>query len=268
MGESTNNLAIEPTTTEEVLHDIHLPAFSNYKDAAKIAGKLHGRVISRGTKIQRSIYNYINKSNKHLDVYHEYNIKLPKGGQKKIHKIDIIIIDENNVRAFDSKGRSFNSTYDGQKILEEYLGYINILKEKFPNKEVEYSFLKQGWNAPKGKSPTYEYIEPRGMKVFDTYEFMLNNYGVSESELVDKVEIKLMEELREMFPNNIQNSAMNETIAAHEREIIVLKQQITVMNDTMTSQQEEIDSLKQTDISINTIVQEDKLVNQHQDTDK
>tara|TARA_R100000005_G_C4919463_1_gene153410 strand:+ start:198 stop:776 length:579 start_codon:yes stop_codon:yes gene_type:complete len=169
----------------------------DFEDFETITGLLHGRRISRGLRIQKSIYDNIKNSNKHLEVHHEYTIDLPKGGQKKTHDIDIVIVDENKVLAFDSKSKSFNATQDAQGVLEEYQKYIGILENLFPGKKVEYGVLKEEWDNPnKKKDSRYIYMNTRGVKVYDTYNFMKNNYGVTKEELIDGVNNEIYEEVR------------------------------------------------------------------------
>jgi len=169
----------------------------DFEDFETITGLLHGRRISRGLRIQKSIYDNIKNSNKHLEVHHEYTIDLPKGGQKKTHDIDIVIVDENKVLAFDSKSKSFNATQDAQGVLEEYQKYIGILENLFPGKKVEEGVLKEEWDNPnKKKDSRYIYMNTRGVKVYDTYNFMKNNYGVTKEELIDGVNNEIFEEVR------------------------------------------------------------------------
>jgi|TARA_Y100000310_G_C20541700_1_gene743607 signal recognition particle subunit SEC65 len=171
--------------------------FNDFEDFETITGLLHGRRISRGLRIQKSIYDNIKNSNKHLEVHHEYTIDLPKGGQKKTHDIDIVIVNENEVLAFDSKSKSFNATQDAQGVLEEYQKYIGILEDLFSGKKVEYGVLKEEWDNPnKKKDSRYTYMNTRGVKVYDTYNFMKNNYGVTKEELIDGVNNEIYEEVR------------------------------------------------------------------------
>jgi signal recognition particle subunit SEC65 len=175
-----------------------LISINDWKEFEHYAGRLHGRSISRGLRVQKSIYQNIKDSNKHLEVHHEYKINLPKGGQKKTHKIDIVIVDNNQVNAFDSKSKSFNATQDAQGVLDEYKKYISILEDIFPNKKVQYGVLKEDWDNPnKKRCSRYTYMNTRGVKVFDTYNFMKKNYGVTKEQLIDKVQSEILNEVRE-----------------------------------------------------------------------
>ena len=177
--------------------------FKNYEEFEKLSGKLHGRKISRGLKIQKAIYTRIKESNKHLEVHHEFTIDLPAGRQKKTHNIDIVIIDKDKLRAFDSKGKSFNATQDAQKVLEEYQLYIGILEKMYPNKKIEYGILKEGWDVPgKVKCSRYTYMSIRDVKIFDTYTFVEDNYGISKRELIDSVNNFIFEEVRGICETN------------------------------------------------------------------
>ena len=108
--------------------------FRDFEDFENKTGLLHGRRISRGLQIQKAIYTNIKNSNKHLEFHYEYEINLPIGGQKKSHKIDIVIVDTDSVRAFDSKSKSFNATQDAQGVLEEY--------QKLSNKTVHNHYYR------------------------------------------------------------------------------------------------------------------------------
>tara|TARA_R110002051_G_C8581033_1_gene477268 strand:- start:197 stop:775 length:579 start_codon:yes stop_codon:yes gene_type:complete len=176
---------------------------TNYEHFEVLSGLLHGRKISRGLRIQKAIYTKIKESNKHLEVHHEFTINLPKGCQKKTHNIDIVIIDKDKLRAFDSKGKSFNATQDAQKVLEEYQLYIGILEKKYPNKKIEYGILKEGWDVPgKTKCSRYVYMSTRGIKIFDTYTFIEDNYGISKNELIDDVNNFIFEQVRGICETN------------------------------------------------------------------
>ena len=157
---------------------IKIRSSATWEDIETIAGLIHGRRISRGIRVQKSVYQNIKNSNKHLEVHHEYKIDLPKGGQKKSHKIDIVIVNDDEVLAYDSKSKSFNATQDAQNVLDEYKKYIGILEDMFPNKKVQYGVLKEDWDNPnKKRCSRYTYMNTRGVKVFDTYNFMKKNYA-------------------------------------------------------------------------------------------
>ena len=162
----------------------------DYDDMANLAKILHGKChIGRGFQFQKAVYDVINNSGKHNKVEHEFVIKLPKGKQRKhTHSIDIVIIDEDSVRAYDSKGKSFNATQDPKNVLDEYNKYINILKELFPNKEVTYGILKEDWDSSsKPPSDRYSYFEDNGIEVLDTYKFISDNYGVNRNQLTEHI---------------------------------------------------------------------------------
>ena len=162
----------------------------DYDDMAKVAKILHGKChISRGLQFQKSVYDVINNSGIHNEVKHEFVIKLPKGEQRKnTHSIDIVIIDKNSVRAYDSKGKSFNATQDPKNVLDEYNKYVGILKEMFPDKEVTYGILKEDWDSSsKPPSDRYSYFEDNGIEVLDTYKFISDNYGVGRNELTEQI---------------------------------------------------------------------------------
>ena len=185
---------------DKTMKPIKIRSSATWEDIEIIAGLIHGRRISRGIRVQKSVYQNIKNSNKHLEVHHEYKIDLPKGGQKKSHKIDIVIVNDDEVLAYDSKSKSFNATQDAQNVLDEYKKYISILEDKFPNKKVQYGVLKEDWDNPnKKRCSRYTYMNTRGVKVFDTYNFMKKNYGVTKKQLIDKVETQLTREVKVLY---------------------------------------------------------------------
>ena len=82
--------------------------FTFWKEVAAIS---HGKVnISGGNVFQHEIYLAIKESGKHKEVYEEYRIVL-LGGERKTHKVDILIVDEDSVTAINSKGK-YQATFD------------------------------------------------------------------------------------------------------------------------------------------------------------
>ena len=69
---SEPKLNLESTT--KIMKPITV-TFTDFEDFETKAGLLHGRRISRGLRIQKSIYDNIKNSNKHLDVKLEYKIE-------------------------------------------------------------------------------------------------------------------------------------------------------------------------------------------------
>ena len=62
------------------------------------------------------------------------------------------------------------------------------IEKKYPNKKIEYGILKEEWDVPgKTKCSRYVYMSTRGIKIFDTYTFIEDNYGISKNELIDDV---------------------------------------------------------------------------------
>jgi len=163
---------------------------NNYNDMATLAKILHGKVhISRGYQFQQSVFDVIKQSNKHIRVEQEFIIQLPKGKQtKKTHSIDIVIMDKDTIRAYDSKGKSFNATQDPKNVLDEYKKYISILEQMFPDKQVTYGVLKEDWDSSKhSPSDRYSYFERNGIEVLDTYKFIYDNYGVNREQLTEHI---------------------------------------------------------------------------------
>lgn len=146
----------------------------------KCAAITHGSInISGGLKLQKLLYEAIKRSNKHDEVYHDYPVKLIKESvedDRDEHKVDILTIDGNVVKARNSKGKSFNNTERGVTLLNEYRAYKKSLEAAFPDKIVEYYILKDEYDPTNPLMEKFVHLEKYGIKVYHTENYMIDNY--------------------------------------------------------------------------------------------
>ena len=155
----------------------------------KLCAILHGSInISGGLKFQRLIYEAILASGKHINVEHEYPVQLLKETgeeDRNEHFIDILCENEDVVLALNSKGKSFNSTETGYGLLTEYRAYKKAIDKKFPTKRVEYIILKDEYDSSRPNMSKYNYLVDRGVPVYNTERYLIDNYGTDFATLED-----------------------------------------------------------------------------------
>ena len=97
--------------------------FAFLKEVAAIS---HGKVnISGGNVFQHEIYLAIKESGKHNEVYEECKIPLIEG-KRKIHKVDILIIDDDIVITINmNKKRYTRKKYKKRNKLERWIDKYN-----------------------------------------------------------------------------------------------------------------------------------------------
>jgi hypothetical protein len=161
----------------------------DYRRMKKLCAILHGSInISGGLKFQRLIYEAILASGKHINVEHEYPVQLLKETgeeDRNEHFIDILCEDEDVVLALNSKGKSFNSTETGYGLLTEYRAYKKAIDKKFPTKRVEYIILKDEYDSSGPNMSKYNYLVDRGVPVYNTEKYLIDNYGTDFAALED-----------------------------------------------------------------------------------
>ncbi len=149
------------------------------KDLARIA---HSKVnICGGTIQQHQLFLYINASGKHLEVHEEYPIPLvlSEGEEcsRKTHKQDILVVDEHEVLAINSKGASFNNTNSFTSELSDAKIFRNSVQALFPGKKVTYMYIKENYVRGKGKTKKYDQFADAGFTVVDAKTYIDENYG-------------------------------------------------------------------------------------------
>ena len=170
--------------------------FVFWKEVAAIS---HGKVnISGGNVFQHEIYLAIKESGKHNEVYEECKIPLIEG-KRKIHKVDILIIDDDIVIAINSKGKSFNSTDTEDAKLNDVKLFVRSIQKKFPNKKVIYQFFKDEFVS--GKIALYDYFVDNGVPVYNTERYLIDNYGTDFDALELRRQTECVRRFEEAWKN-------------------------------------------------------------------
>ena len=170
--------------------------FTFWKEVAAIS---HGKVnISGGNVFQHEIYLAIKESGKHKEVYEEYRIVL-LGGERKTHKVDILIVDEDSVTAINSKGKSFNSTDSEDAKVGDVRKFTAAIEKAFPDKKVTYQFLKDEYGSKRIK--LYEYFEDQGIPVYNTEKYFIQNYDTNFTELEQRRQTECIRRAEEAWKN-------------------------------------------------------------------
>ena len=155
-------------------------SMTNYQLLRTLARITHANInIKGGNYFQDEVYDAILGSGKHLKVTQEAKLPLRKPTKKrKHHYVDILCVDETIVIAINSKGKSFNNTKSEDSELEEYQWYLSALQKQYPDKEVRYIIFKDEYDSSDSKMNTYHYLNDNGISVYNTEEYMINNYNV------------------------------------------------------------------------------------------
>jgi hypothetical protein len=194
----------------------------DYQIFKKLVSICHGSVnISGGIKFQNLIYNSISDSNKHDNVYHEYAVSLIKETgeeDRSEHKVDILCEDSDVVLAHNSKGKSFNNTETGYGLLQEYRNYKKALEKEFPGKKVEYIILKDEYNPNDSKMVKYNYLAKHGIPVYNTKQYLTDNYGVDFDVIEDERQKRAVKRCRDTFAKNaISEEELNTVLKILEK---------------------------------------------------
>ena len=174
---------------------------NKFKFLKELAAITHGKVnIAGGIVFQHEIYTAIKDSGKHDEVYEEYKIPLIDKGKRKNHKVDILTIDQDSVVATNSKGKSFNATDSEDAKLNDVKHFIRSIQKAFPNKKVEYQFLKDEWTP--GKISLYDYFIENGVLVYNTEAYLIEHYNIDFDALEDRRQIKCVRRCEEALRNS------------------------------------------------------------------
>jgi len=175
----------------------------DYRKLKKLAAITHGSInISGGIKFQKLIFEAIVSSKKHDEVYHDYPVSLIKETgeeDRDEHDVDILCVNSDIVVAANSKGKSFNNTETGYGLLTEYRGYKKSLEKKFPGKKVEYIILKDEYDPSDPKMSKYNYLVNHGIPVYNTEQYLIDNYGTDFKTLEETRQQRAVERCRDQF---------------------------------------------------------------------
>ena len=173
------------------------PMKTEYELLKALAAVSHGKVnIAGGNVFQHEIFLAIKESGKHKEVYEEYPIAL-LSGERKTHKVDILIVDEDSVTAINSKGKSFNSTDSEDAKVGDVKKFTAAIEKAFPGKQVTYQFLKDEYGSKRIK--LYEYFEQQGIPVFNTEDYLIRNYDTNFTELEQRRQTQCVQLFKDAF---------------------------------------------------------------------
>lgn len=151
-----------------------------YELLRNIARITHANInIKGGNYFQDEIYKVMRDSGKHSSVSQEAKLPLhTPTAKRKNHHIDILVVDDSIVKAYNSKGKSFNNTSSEDSHLKEYQWYISALKKQYPHKKVTYIILKDEYDVNDKSMNVYHYLNANGVSVYNTEEYLIDNYGI------------------------------------------------------------------------------------------
>ena len=179
------------------------PMKTEYELLKALAAVSHGKVnIAGGNVFQHEIFLAIKESGKHKEVYEGYPIAL-LSGERKTHKVDILIVDEDSVTAINSKGKSFNSTDSEDAKVGDVRKFTAAIEKAFPDKKVTYQFLKDEYGSKRIK--LYEYFEQQGIPVFNTEDYLIRNYDTNFTELEQRRQTQCVQLFKDAFDGDYDN---------------------------------------------------------------
>tara|TARA_B100000131_G_scaffold261001_1_gene256982 strand:- start:283 stop:849 length:567 start_codon:yes stop_codon:yes gene_type:complete len=172
--------------------------FAFWKEVAAIS---HGKVnISGGNVFQHEIYLVIKESGKHNEVYEEKKIPL-LSGKRQNHKVDILIVDDDNVIAINSKGKSFNNTDSPDAKLSDVKHFIQSIQAVYPDKKVVYQFLKDEWYSGKKGQELFDYFAENDVPVYNTERYLIDNYDIDFDALEQRRQTECIRRAEEAWKN-------------------------------------------------------------------
>lgn len=180
---------------------------------------VHGTKICEGNILQKLIYQKIQSSNHFTSVHHEFPIQLnPENTtHRRTHKVDIFCIDDQKkqIFAFNSKGKSFNNTESNESLLAEYTKYRVAVQSAYPDYEVVYAILKDEFDATDKKMGKYNFIATNGIPVYNTANYLRDNFGLLFDELETTRRTMVIQTLRaRMVSANIDRETLNALLFA------------------------------------------------------
>ena len=174
---------------------------NKYELLRKIARISHANInIKGGNYFQDEIFKAIRDSENHIKVTQEHPIPL-QGSQnrRKHHKVDILVVDDSVVTAINSKGKSFNNTKSEDSELKEYQWYTDALKKEYPDKLVRYIIFKDGYDTTDPQMRGYHYLNNNGIRVYNTEEYILDNYNINFEEIDRRRQERAVLECEKVF---------------------------------------------------------------------
>jgi len=176
-----------------------------YSMFQELVGVFQGAKIQEGNVWEKLIYEVIRETGRYTMVENGHAVLLlhdeEKKGARKNHKVDIFCKDDEKkvIRAYNSKGKSFNNTESPDSLCKEYQLYKASIERAYPGYTVTYAILKDEYDCKDSKMSKYKYLEANGIPVFNTKGYLTDEYGISTEEIEKKRQTRTIELLTERF---------------------------------------------------------------------
>jgi len=180
-------------------------AAEQYAMFQELVGVFQGAKIQEGNVWEKLIFEVIRETGRYAMVENGHAVLLlhdeEKKGARKNHKVDIFCKDDENkvIRAYNSKGKSFNNTESSESLCKEYQLYKASIEHAYPFYAVTYAILKDEYDCKDSKMSKYKYLEANGIPVFNTKGYLMEQYGISTEEIEKKRQTRTIELLQERF---------------------------------------------------------------------
>ena len=163
-----------------------------YKVFTNLEKTVHGTKIKEGNLLEGSIHKNIKETGNYTEVTNGKSIPLNGNTTRKNHKVDIFCKNDEQriIRAYNSKGKSFNNTESGEPLLKEYLSYKEAIQQQYPGYDVTYAILKDEYDPNNGKYSKYHYLNQNGIPVYHTYGYLAEKYNI----ITETIENQRLEE--------------------------------------------------------------------------
>ena len=167
---------------------------------------VHGSKIKEGNLIEKLCFEKIQESGVYDEVFHGYKIPLQGVKGRKAHKVDILCVSEEEVVAYNSKGKSFNNTESFHSLLQEYQTYERAIHAVFPQKRVSYCVLKDEYDPGNPKHIKYKQLNENGISVFNMKSHLWEKFHIDYDTDIDVPrKERVIGLLRENFLQNMSH---------------------------------------------------------------
>jgi len=185
-----------------------------YNHFQKMEVVVHGTKICEGNILQNLIFQKIHGSNAFTSVHQEFPVKLnpENASHRATHRVDVFCIDDQKkqIFAFNSKGKSFNNTESQESLLAEYMKYRTAIERSYPDYAVVYAVLKDEYDANDKKMGKYNFLVNNSIPVYNTANYLYENFGISFEELEATRRTMVLQTLRSrMLSSGIDRDTLN-----------------------------------------------------------
>ena len=155
-----------------------------YTQFQKLEKAIHGTKIKEGHVLEKCIYEKIREMNIYNEVVNGKAIPL-QNSTRRNHRVDIFCKNDATrvIRAYNSKGKSFNNTERAELLLDEYSAYKLAIQAAYPEYDVTYAILKDEYDPTNNRYSRYRYLNEHDIPVYNTYSYLQNRYNISTDEI-------------------------------------------------------------------------------------